>query len=107
VQQLVLDFDLGIMELDSQGVRIPHDQPIRSFLADLPCTVPFELPDACDGACNVTPSVQEEALPAPADLNTDGKSYAFPIESPTEPQPIPPTPNPSPQPVLLQPPASP
>jgi hypothetical protein len=51
--------------------------------------------------------VQEEALPAPADLNTDGKSYAFPIESPTEPQPIPPTPNPSPQPVLLQPPASP
>jgi hypothetical protein len=109
VQQLVLDFDLGIMELDSRGVRIPHDQPVRSFLAILPDTVPFELPDACHESCNLAPSMQEESLPSPqtlpAELKTDGASYAFPIESPITPPQVPPNLKPVPQPVLLQPPA--
>jgi hypothetical protein len=113
VQQLVLDFDLGTMELDARGIRIPHNEPLRSFLADLPHTTPFELPDACEGvngACNTATPVQEEDLPAPQPaapaLNTDGKNYAFPIETATEPQSVAPPSGPAPQPVLLQPPAA-
>jgi hypothetical protein len=47
VQQLNLDFDLGVMELDARGVRIEHNQPLRTFLTNLPCTAPCEDPDAC------------------------------------------------------------
>ena len=49
VQQLNLDFDLGIMELDGHGLRIEHDQPLQD-VSWLTCRtrVPFELPDACD-----------------------------------------------------------
>jgi hypothetical protein len=47
VQQLNLDFDLGVMELDARGVRIEHKEPLRTFLTNLPCTVPCEEPDAC------------------------------------------------------------
>ncbi len=47
VQQLNLDYDLGVMELDARGVRIEHNQPLRTFLANLPCTAPCEDPDAC------------------------------------------------------------
>ena len=48
VQALNLDFDLGVMELDARGLRIPHNQPLRTFLTNLPCTAPCEDPDACD-----------------------------------------------------------
>ena len=59
VQQLQLDHDLGIMELDPNGLRIPHQQPIRSFLENLPPTVPAcELPDFCDLRI---PAVQPQA----------------------------------------------
>ena len=34
VQRLQLDFDLGIMELDADGQRIEHTQPLRAFLDD-------------------------------------------------------------------------
>ena len=47
VQQLNLDFDLGVMELDCRGNRIPHNQPLKTFLTNLPLTVPCEDPDAC------------------------------------------------------------
>jgi hypothetical protein len=47
VQHLNLDFELGIMELDGRGIRIPHDQPLRTYLTEAPCRVPCELPDAC------------------------------------------------------------
>src|SRR4051812_6527123 len=47
VQSLNLDFDLGVMELDPRGVRVEHNQPLRTFLANLPPTVPCEDPDAC------------------------------------------------------------
>jgi hypothetical protein len=48
VQRLSLDFDLGIMELDENGIRIEHAQPLRTFVAAGSCNVPYELPDACD-----------------------------------------------------------
>jgi hypothetical protein len=35
------------MELDARGVRIEHKEPLRTFLTNLPCTVPCEEPDAC------------------------------------------------------------
>jgi hypothetical protein len=47
VQQLNLDFDLGVMELDARGVRIEHKLPLKTFLTNLPCTAPCEDPDAC------------------------------------------------------------
>jgi hypothetical protein len=47
VQTLNLDFDLGVMELDPRGVRIAHNQPLKTFLLNLPCTAPCEDPDAC------------------------------------------------------------
>lgn len=55
VQNLLLDFRLGTMELDAAGLRIDHDEPLKSFLACLPNSAPFELPDACgeNGACGV------------------------------------------------------
>src|SRR4051794_18269840 len=48
VQHLNLDYDLGVMELDARGVRIEHNQPLKTFLTNLPCTAPCEDPDACE-----------------------------------------------------------
>src|SRR6185436_2067449 len=48
VQQLNLDFDLGVMELDARGVQIEHNHPLRTFLTNLPCTTQCEDPDACE-----------------------------------------------------------
>jgi hypothetical protein len=72
VQRLQLDFDLGIMELDANGIRIEHEQPLKTFLETLPATAPHELPSPCAG---VTPEACEtvtvetdysvEALPEP------------------------------------------
>jgi hypothetical protein len=47
VQELSLDFLLGTMELDGRGVRIEHNQPLRTFLTQLPCTAPHEEPEPC------------------------------------------------------------
>jgi hypothetical protein len=47
VQELSLDFLLGTMELDGRGVRIEHDQPLRTFLTQLPSTSPYEEPNPC------------------------------------------------------------
>jgi hypothetical protein len=71
VQRLQLDFDLGIMELDANGLRIEHEQPLRSFLTVLPPTAPYELPSACagldPGQCESVPIGENlsEALPEP------------------------------------------
>ena len=35
VQELSLDFELGTMELDGRGIRIEHDQPLKTFLTQL------------------------------------------------------------------------
>jgi hypothetical protein len=49
VQTLQLDHDLGIMELDANGLRISHRAPLQSFLENLPPTAPAcELPNVCD-----------------------------------------------------------
>jgi hypothetical protein len=47
VQELNLDFLLGTMELDGRGIRIEHTQPYRTYLTQLPNTVPCEEPDMC------------------------------------------------------------
>jgi hypothetical protein len=72
VQRLQLDFDLGIMELDANGIRIEHEQPLKSFLINLPDTAPFELPSPCAGVigkeCESIPTEGEstlEELPEP------------------------------------------
>jgi hypothetical protein len=85
VQQLNLDFELGIMEIDSRGVRMAHDQPLRSYLADLPCSVPFELPDACAGASHrlmESPPYPQTDLPA---VDTSDTLFAPPAEEPAAP----------------------
>jgi hypothetical protein len=64
VQQLNLDFDLGVMELDARGVRIEHNQPLKTFLTNLPCTAPCEDPDAC-GFMNVEMANENRLFPSP------------------------------------------
>jgi hypothetical protein len=64
VQRMQLDFDLGIMELDVNGVRIEHQQSLRSYLESLPCTVPWELPNYCDGVAPVPGSLRPGSSPS-------------------------------------------
>jgi outer membrane protein TolC len=63
VQRLNLDFDLGIMELDANGLRIEHDQPLKTFLVNLPAAAPCECPDACAGEAPLPGDVIYEDLP--------------------------------------------
>jgi hypothetical protein len=64
VQALNLDFDLGVMELDARGVRIAHNQPLKTFLTNLPCTVPCEDPDAC-AIMDAEAAGMKEIFPSP------------------------------------------
>lgn len=103
VQQLNLDFELGIMELDARGIRIPHDQPLRTFLSNLPDTVPCEYPDVCqvvkasskmsDELAKPTslapkrlprpsPSPNGPLLPSPSDVPPDKVEVLPPPETP-------------------------
>jgi hypothetical protein len=94
VQRLQLDFDLGTMELDTNGLRIEHDQPLRSFLSALPPTAPYENPSPCEGvaaeACETAPgddSGLSEPLPAPMVPEEFDPTQAPPAnEQPTGPQ---------------------
>jgi hypothetical protein len=102
VQRLQLDFDLGIMELDGRGVRIDHDQPIKSFLNNAPFPLPCERPDACAPAqenevqqIDVAPA--EEELPIPPRLDAPALREL--------PRPSPPVPSPN-APALLPPPTN-
>jgi hypothetical protein len=97
VQRLQLDFDLGIMELDSRGVRIDHTQPLMSFLNNAPFPPPRECPDACAPAYEVaveqpdsTPT--EEDLPVPPQLETTPRPSP-PLASPGAPALLPPPSN--------------
>jgi hypothetical protein len=47
VQGMQLDFDLGTMELDSNGLRVEHNQPLATFTENLPDTAPCEYPEPC------------------------------------------------------------
>lgn len=64
VQELQLDFDLGVMQLDPNGMRLSHEQPLRMYLENLPpCAAPFELPDACADAAALRSIGQELRQP--------------------------------------------
>jgi hypothetical protein len=63
VQRLNLDFDLGIMELDANGLRIEHEQPLKTLLQNLPNSVPCEYPDACLAEGPLPGDSIEEELP--------------------------------------------
>jgi hypothetical protein len=78
VQRLQLDFDLGVMELDPNGLRIEHSVPLRSFLENLPPTAPWEIPDACAARETVT----GEALPSGESLplQPDGPELGPPVD---------------------------
>ncbi len=82
VQRLTLDFNLGTMELDPQGIRIEHRQPLRSFLADLPNTVPCERPDACR-------TLSTNPGPGPLFPDSAVPIEFSPVTSPDQPEPLP------------------
>jgi hypothetical protein len=88
VQELNLDFELGIMELDPYGVRLEHGQPLKTFLTELPPTAPCEWPGPCadvtrgaagDAAATEADSVDTEAV----DEAVQGPEL-LPEPSPTE-----------------------
>jgi hypothetical protein len=87
VQQLNLDFDLGVMELDFQGNRIPHNQPLKTFLANLPPTVPCEDPDAC-AFMEAEVAGMKQIFPAPADgiVPAVGAVDSMPLPAKVQPQ---------------------
>jgi hypothetical protein len=68
VQTINLDYLLGTMELDGRGVRIAHDQPLKTFLTNLPNDVMCEEPDLC-GLNEVTQPSAAEEPPAGTDTN--------------------------------------
>jgi len=111
VQNLNLDYLLGTMELDGRGVRIEHDQPLRTFLTILPGTAPCEEPDACafneceaaaigDGvsipaAESTGVGEQELPRPSPAPRQIDGPGLQGPVSTPPGPELLPPPSAPS------------
>ena len=42
--------ELGTMELDYRGIRIEHDQPLKTYLTESPNMPVCELPDTCAAA---------------------------------------------------------
>src|SRR4051812_22618733 len=79
VQQLNLDFDLGVMELDARGVRIDHNQPLRTFLTNLPCTAPCEDPDAC-AFMNAEMATMGQLFPCPPAPGKAGALFPPPAQ---------------------------
>jgi hypothetical protein len=65
------------MELDSRGIRIPHEQPLKTYLTEVPCKVPCELPDAC---APVPPQPERQELQQP-ELLPDPPSTSSPIST--------------------------
>ncbi len=90
VQQLNLDYDLGIMELDNRGVRIEHNQPLKTYLTNLPCTVPCEDPDAC-AMMDAEAAGIRDMFPAPP-IQTSPVFQAPGLPSPSDVQLLPPPP---------------
>jgi hypothetical protein len=92
VQRLQLDFQLGIMELDDNGLRIEHTLPLKSFLAELPNSAPYELPSPCEGVvadpCVVPDPAgngeSPETLPEPRVLEIPSPLGATIDETPAE-----------------------
>ncbi|MCO6043881.1 TolC family protein [Aeoliella sp. ICT_H6.2] len=81
VQQVSLEFDLGVMEIDSRGIRIDSQVPYSAYLTNLPvypsdlypgmgCGPPLETRDAGEVLEEIEPLLDEieqplEMLPAP------------------------------------------
>jgi hypothetical protein len=92
VQRLQLDFELGVMELDDNGQRIEHAQSLKSFLAELPHSAPYELPSPCEGVVpdpSMMPAPAEsgdspETLPEPRALEIPSPLGGTNDESPAE-----------------------
>jgi len=80
VQALNLDFDMGVMELDARGIRIEHNQPLKTFLTNLPNTVPCEDPDAC-AFMNAETSGLKDMFSAPK-LEQQNAVESLPMPSP-------------------------
>lgn len=81
VQTINLDYLLGTMELDGRGVRIAHDQPLKTFLANLPNDVMCEEPDPCGLNEVVQPSATDE-LPAGTDASEANPQEELPQRLP-------------------------
>ncbi len=113
VQELSLDFELGTMELDGRGVRIEHNQPLRTYLTQLPCTAPCEEPEPCaflqseeaslnsgDSAGSSDHHGQEELpRPSPNPRQTEGPALQGPASTPPGPGLLPPPADPSSEPL--------
>ncbi len=96
VQRLQLDFDLGVMELDGNGQRIEHTQPLAEFVDDGTCLAPFEMPAPCNETPTELPESPDESnsevMPAlellPAGPSSETEALPLPLL--TEPQRLPP-----------------
>jgi hypothetical protein len=84
VQELNLEFELGVMELDPRGIRIAHEQPLKAFLAMLPNSVPCEYPDAC------APAFANEA---PKPMPAEDVEILPELKSPQQPEGVIPAPD--------------
>jgi len=99
VQRLNLEFNLGVMELTPQGLRIENDMPLETYLVDLPinsadmgisaegCKVvyPEESLPGGDSPELILPgdgSNVPEPLPAPVSLR--GVAIPWPVDEPAE-----------------------
>ncbi len=111
VQDLNLDYELGTMELDGRGIRIEHDQPLRTYLTNLPCTAPCEEPNPCadmqcegmgvGAASNSTVETTEESdtktpRPSPSPRGMEGPALQGPSSTGQGAELLPPPSQPSP-----------
>ncbi len=76
VQTQSLDYLLGVMVLDGRGVRIAHDQPLKTFLTNNPGAGVCEEPDPCDIDVKLKAPTAEE-LP----MGTTGNNPGAPLQS--------------------------
>jgi hypothetical protein len=77
------------MELDTRGVRIEHNQPLKTFLTNLPCTVPCEDPDACE-FLNAEMASMNQLFPCPPMPGQAGPVFPPPAMSESDIQLLPP-----------------
>ncbi len=74
VQQLALEFDLGILELDPRGVRIDSEVPYTSYLTNLPvypsdlypglaCQLPLKTKDVAEVLSELGPLIDADEGP--------------------------------------------
>lgn len=73
VQTQSLDYLLGVMVLDGRGVRIAHDQPLKTFLTNAPGEGVCEEPDPCNIDVKLKAPAAEE-LPLGATGNNQNTS---------------------------------